>query len=103
MNFFLIPSLGAEGAAIAAFITQTFIGMVQFIYCSRIFNFEFSVKRVYPYLLYVLSIITIFYFFQSVNFSYLNLLIELLLGTFSLFIFKMIDLKELKEQFKMEN
>ncbi len=102
MNFFLIQSLGAEGAAIAAFTTQTFIGMVQFIYCSRMFNFEFSVKRVYPYVLYVLSIITIFYFFQSLNFSYLNLVIELLLGTFSLFIFSMINLKELKEQFKME-
>ena len=103
MNFFLIPSLGAEGAAIAAFTTQTFIGIVQFIHCSRMFNFEFSVKRVYPYFLYVLSIITIFYFFQSVNFSYFNLFIELLLGTFSLFIFKLIDLKELKDQFKMKN
>jgi O-antigen/teichoic acid export membrane protein len=103
MNFFLIPSLGAEGAAITAFTTQTFIGMVQFIYCSRMFNFEFSLKRIYPYLLYVLSIVTIFYFFQSVNVSYLILFIELLLGTFSLFIFRMINLKELKEQFKMEN
>ena len=103
MNFFLIPSLGAEGTAIATFTTQTFIGMIQFIYCSRMFNFDFSAKRIYPYVFYVLSIITIFYFFQSIKFSYLNLFMELLLGTFSLFIFRMIHFKELKEQFKMEN
>jgi O-antigen/teichoic acid export membrane protein len=103
MNFFLIPSLGAEGAAISAFSTQTFIGVVQFIYCSRMFNFEFSVKRIYSYLLYVLSIVLIFYLFQSVNVNYYYLFIELLLGTIALFVFKMIHLKELREQFKMED
>jgi len=102
MNLYLIPKMGAEGAAIAAFTTQTFVGLIQFIYCSKMFHFDFSVKMVNRYLLYIVSIISIFYFFHWYKVEYWMLIVEIVLGTMALFVFKMIHIKALKKEFKME-
>ena len=99
LNFILTPTLGAEGSAIAAFSTQTFIALIQFFYCAKMFHFDFSVKYVNRYILYIGTIVIIFFLLNTYPIGEWTLITELLLGTLSLFVFKMINLKALKSEF----
>lgn len=103
VNFTLIPSLGAEGAAIAAFSTQTFVALLQFFYTARLFDFEFSVKMVNRYILYTISIFAIFFFLQTKKVNYVHLVIELVLGIIAMFATKMVHIKALRKQFRIED
>lgn len=100
LNVLLIPKYGAEGAAFTAFCTQCFIAIVQFFYCSKMFHFQFSLKIVIPYVLFIGAIIGIFFLFESLQLGDVSLLLELFIGSISLFVFKMINVKELIIQFK---
>lgn len=103
MNLFLIPKLGAEGTAISAFTTQTSVAFLQFIYCFRMFHFKFSLNSFINYFAFLIVIIGTFYLLSSLKFSYWILFVEILAGTISLFVFKLIDLKSIKSEMKLEN
>lgn len=100
LNCILIPKHGAVGAAFTTFCTQCFIAIIQFLYCAKMFHFRFSVKTISPYVMYIGFIIGIFFLFESLQIGNVALLIELVLGIIALFVFKMIDVKELLVQFK---
>jgi len=102
LNFLFIPKYGAEGAAFTAFCTQSFIAIIQFIYCTKMFHFQFSIKTISPYLGYIGTVFGIFFLIDFLQLDHISLFIELILGAISLFAFKMIDVKELINQFKSQ-
>ncbi len=103
LNVFLIPKYGATGTAFVACITQCFIALIQFIYCAKEFQFKFSSIILLRYLFFVASVIGIFLVFQNIEMGSSKLIIELILCACTLFIFKMIDVKKLKTQFRSES
>jgi O-antigen/teichoic acid export membrane protein len=102
MNFYLIPQFGATGAAFTAFCTQSFIALIQFIYCRKEFQFRFCWEWIVRYFLFVGFVIAIFLLIPTLEMGPISILIELLLGVISLFIFKMIDVRTLIFQFNSE-
>jgi O-antigen/teichoic acid export membrane protein len=96
LNLFLIPEFGATGAAFASFLTQSFIALVQIVYCLKIFKLTISIKTLIKYLMFVLLIVSVS-FWQEAN-EYL-ILYQILLGISLMFALSFVDLKNLKELF----
>jgi O-antigen/teichoic acid export membrane protein len=96
LNFYLIPTHGAEGSAFASFVTQSFIALIQFFYCLRIFKLNISLITILNYSLFVLALVLISNWL--VNSDWL-ISIQLVLGISLMFILSFIDLKNLKELF----
>lgn len=100
INSFLIPEYGATGAAIATVITQSLISAIQFVYSIRILKVKFSVRDVLLFVGYVGVLLAIGYFFRADSLlSFAAILFATLL---SMFIFRIIDLKNLKLILKKE-
>lgn len=97
LNALLIPKYGAAGSAFATLITQTFTALIQMAFCHSLFSIPFSWLQIFNYsgfilLMGLLPIIT-----DQTEFL---LLIQLVAGIAGMFLFKFIDLKELKLAFK---
>jgi O-antigen/teichoic acid export membrane protein len=95
LNLYLIPTRGAEGAAFATFITQSFTAVIQFGYCMKLFSIKINKQRVLYYLfliggLYVFSAS----FFNSGYFLFKQLTIGIALLLLLSF-FRVNDLKQL--------
>lgn len=99
LNFYLIPVYGSTGAALATFATQSSIAIIQFIYCAKNFNFQFSWNLFFRYFSFISLTFVVFYLFKAVQITTLTLIIEVICCTLVLFITKMIDIKTLKVQF----
>lgn len=102
LNLILIPKYGAEGTAIVACITQCFIALIQFIYCAKEFQFQFSIIVISRYLFFVGSIIGILTITPFCHLGNIGLIIELILCSLAMFVFKMIDVKGMQVQFQKE-
>lgn len=96
LNLALIPIYEAEGSAFASLITQFIVLVAQIVICNRIFNFkinyQYLLKIAILLILIILSIITIRKYSESI---YLALTIIVPLSGLFIFIFKIINLKEL--------
>jgi O-antigen/teichoic acid export membrane protein len=95
LNLYLIPTRGAEGAAFATFITQSFTAVIQFGYCMKLFSIKINKQRVIYYLfliggLYVFSAS----FFNSGYFLFKQLTLGIALLLLLSF-FRVNDLKQL--------
>ena len=53
LNLILIPKYMAYGAAISAVITQSFVGLCQFIIAARLFKFGFDLRLVFRILVFI--------------------------------------------------
>ena len=93
INLFLIPKYGAPGAAFTAFITQSFISVLQFVYCMRLFNIKINWMLVLRYAILIISLISIRYIFKSNSYV---LMIQILTGTLLLFLLSFIQINNLK-------
>lgn len=100
MNLFLIPRYGATGAAIATVITQSSISAIQFIYSIRVLKVEFSMKDVLLFALFVGGLIGICYFLRADSLITFFAILAATLA--SMFVFRIIDLKNLVQVFKGE-
>lgn len=98
MNSFLIPKYGATGAAIATVITQSSISAIQFVYSIKVLDVRFSIKDVSLFLLYLGGLIGLCYFLRAD--SLLTFFAILAASLASMFIFRIIDLKNLFQVFK---
>jgi len=94
MNSYLIPEYGATGAAIATVITQSLISAIQFVYSIRILKIQFKLKDTAFFIGYVTVLIVGCYFFRA-N-SALTFMALLFASLLSMFIFRIIDVKNLK-------
>jgi len=100
MNLFLIPEYGATGAAIATMITQSAISAIQFVYSIRILKAPFQWKEVLLFVLFVGGLVGICYFLRAD--SLLTFFAILAATLASMFLFRIIDLKNLIQVFKGE-
>lgn len=57
LNLILIPKYQTYGAAIAAVFTQGFVGLSQFIFASRKFNFGFDLKLIFKLLVFSAGVV----------------------------------------------
>jgi O-antigen/teichoic acid export membrane protein len=94
LNFTLIPRFGAEGAAFASFATQSFVAIIQFIFCLKFFQLSISFRTILKYCIFVLVLLVV-----SFNLIHFKLLIpvQLLIGSLLMFAFSFVDIKNLKE------
>ena len=100
MNSFLIPEYGATGAAVATVITQSLISAIQFIYSVRLLKVPFSILNVSLFVLYIGGLLGICYFFRADS---IVTFLGILAASFaSMFLFRIIDLKNLFQVFKGE-
>lgn len=100
MNSFLIPEYGATGAAVATVITQSLISAIQFVYSVKILKVPFSIVDISLFVLYIGGLIGICYLLRAD--SAMTFVAVLLATLFSMFLFRIIDLKNLFQIFKGE-
>jgi O-antigen/teichoic acid export membrane protein len=94
LNLYLIPTRGAEGAAFASFITQSFTATIQFIYCLNLFAIKVNKRLVLNYL----ALLILLYGFSNTFFdSSYFLLKQISLGVILLLLLSFIRIKDLKE------
>jgi O-antigen/teichoic acid export membrane protein len=94
LNFYLIPAYGAMGSAFASFLTQTFIALIQFFYCLKIFKLTISIKTILSYSIFIFLLIFVSKWQASSNFL---IVFQLLLGVMLMFFLSFIDVKNLKD------
>lgn len=98
-NALLIPEYGAAGSAFATLVTQGFTALIQLFYAHSKLEIPFRFKQTLRFAGFT-SIFLVFYFFIPQN-EY-SIYLQLAAGTIGLFVFKLIDVKELKKQFSTE-
>jgi len=98
INAFLIPDYGAKGAAVATVITQSLISGIQFVYSVRVLKVPFPLLDVALFTLYIGSLIGIGYFLRANDAMTFIAVLTASLAT--MFIFRIIDLKNLFRVFK---
>lgn len=103
LNLTLIPTLKAEGAAIATLITQSFTALIQVLLVMRVFKFSID----WPTLIR-LALFTLLYLFTTMHIhqNYAGIwgvFFSLALGIVFLFIFKLLDIKDFLSLLKSIN
>jgi O-antigen/teichoic acid export membrane protein len=93
VNFFLIPEYGALGAAFTAFITQSLISILQFVYCMNLFQIKINWVLVLRYCVLIFSLLTIRYLFKNQDYV---LFIQMISGALLLFLLSFIQINALK-------
>jgi len=100
INAFLIPRYGATGAAIATVITQSLISGTQFIYSIRVLKVPFKLTEIGLFIGFIGALIGMGYYFRADSaFTFIALLFGALL---SMFLFRIIDLKNLLQIFRQQ-
>ena len=97
-NLYLIPLYGAMGAAIATVTTQSAVSLIQFVYCIRVLNIDFSLVTVSQFFLFIGSLSTLCYFVRAE--SALVFICILLAAFISMILFRLIDLKAVAQTLK---
>lgn len=96
LNLILIPSKGAEGAAIATVSTQTFTALWQIFLTLKIFKLNVVSRDLIRMVIFTLSLFVAFFMIeQFFSNNYFKILSYFIFGTISLFSLKLINLKEL--------
>jgi O-antigen/teichoic acid export membrane protein len=96
LNFYFIPTHGAVGAAFVSFVTQSFIAIIQFFYCLKIFSLAISIKTFLNYLVFIILLFSLSNWLTDYD---LLMPIQLILGVTLMFVLSFIDLKNLKDLF----
>jgi O-antigen/teichoic acid export membrane protein len=94
LNFYLIPSHGAVGSAFASFVTQTFIAVIQFFYCLKIFKLTISIKTILNYLVFITLLVLLSNWQFDSDFL---IPVQLFVGALLMFMLSFVDLKNVKD------
>ena len=96
MNIFLIPKLGAQGAAIACLLTQGFMALVQLMLCTKRFGYSIRQLGIHKYLLFSSWMFGLHMLpLQPLT----SILLMIAGGTVGLFLFRLIDLRAMARIF----
>lgn len=97
LNLFLIPSLLAEGAAIATCITQSFVFIVQIYAVFHIFKLQIPILKIVRFSLYALAVIGISSLIQSLSSLQflINFALAIIISIFAAFLLKIVPLDTL--------
>lgn len=101
VNFYLIPTYGAFGAAIATLITQSLVSLIQIVYSLHLLKIPFSTTVLVQFLFFVGSVTALGYFVRAE--SLFVLLILLIAGFGAMLLFKLVDLQNLRGLLKQKN
>ena len=98
LNYFLILTIKAEGAALATVITQFFVLIAEIILVMKTFQLKTEYASIFRLLGFVSFLISGSYFLTNYSgFDWgLNFLLNLLLGLSLAFLFKLIDIRGIK-------
>jgi O-antigen/teichoic acid export membrane protein len=94
LNFYLIPEYGAAGSAFASFVTQTFIALIQFIHCLKVFKLAVSLKTIFNFSIFITLLILASKWQSSGIYLIIS---QLIIGVSLMFILSFINLKNLKD------
>ncbi len=98
LNFFLINKFGAQGAAIATFITQTVMTIIQYYLVLKVFSMKLPIKHAFLFIIFIfiVIIITILTKEYSPLPFYLNIGIGILISLGLAFTLRLIKFKNFK-------
>ena len=103
LNFLLIPAYKAEGAAVAALITQWIAAIIQVLLVYRIFRFKFNAKLFGSLLMVCVVVISTFYI---TAFSEMKPMLAFVLvftsGILAAFVFRLLRVGDLKEMIRQQ-
>ena len=88
--------MGAKGAGISMFATQTFVAISQFLLAKLKFEFPIHLRHLFPYFIYITFLISPCFFFTHDKDLFIW---QLAIGLISLFALKFININELKKAF----
>ena len=94
LNLYLIPTRGAEGAAFATFITQSFTALIQFIYCLNLFSIKVNIRLVLNYVILLISLFAFSHYFFDTNYFLLK---QLSFGVTLLLLLSFLRIKDFRE------
>jgi O-antigen/teichoic acid export membrane protein len=97
LNALLIPKYGATGSAVATLITQSMTAVVQTYYCHSQLNLGRYAEELFKFIGFTLVLTTLALLFKEVHYLWVILLIS---GFFGLFLFRLIDLKEILNSYR---
>jgi O-antigen/teichoic acid export membrane protein len=92
VNVVLIPKHGAAGAAIAVLFTQSITALAQLIYCHLKYSFAINWKEILNYSLFIAVLLITPIILKD---SVFQLYVQVSTGIIGLFLFKLIDVKEI--------
>jgi O-antigen/teichoic acid export membrane protein len=96
LNLLLIPKYQALGAAYAAIITQTFIGITNCYFAYKVLKLEFNKVIFLKLLMLFIMLCIVALLCKTYTISLLvSLTILCLIGGSSIFVFKLLDIKQL--------
>jgi O-antigen/teichoic acid export membrane protein len=101
-NIYLIPTMGALGCAISAFITQAFVSLVLVIISARSLQVYFNIRSIISFVLYAGSIFTIKQFVPLSISAGSSLWLDITLVLVFSFVFSIIDFNSLRKIWKLK-
>lgn len=96
LDFLLIPTAGAIGAAIANTITQSLSAFIGYLYIKKIININLQLRDLFPFFLLSSFIAITIAFVNSFFIKVLILSLFFIVGSFVLIFFKIVSKDELK-------
>jgi len=101
-NIYLIPTMGALGCAISAFITQAFVSLVLVIISARSLQVYFNIRSIISFVLYAGSIFTIKQFVPLSISAGSSLWLDITSVLVFSFVFSIIDFNSLRKIWKLK-
>jgi O-antigen/teichoic acid export membrane protein len=98
-NALLIPEYGAAGSAFATLVTQGFTALIQLFYAHSKLEIPFQFAQTLRFIGFSALLLALYFFIPENEY---NIYLQLIAGTIGLFVFRLIDVKELKKQFSTE-
>lgn len=95
-NALLIPEYGAAGSAFATLVTQGFTALIQLFYAHSKLEIPFQFAQTLRFIGFSALLLALYFFIPENEY---NIYLQLIAGTIGLFVFRLIDVKELKKQF----
>jgi len=94
MNFILIPSFFAKGAAVASLMTQFSTALIQVILCKRIFNLKIDFKLISKFLAFIGATLTITWWMSNTSLPWMiSLVIAMTISLGIALIIRLVNLK----------
>jgi hypothetical protein len=101
-NIYLIPTMGALGCAISAFITQAFVSLVLVIISARSLQVYFNIRSMFSFILYTISLFSIKQLLESRLSAGSALWLDITFVLVFAFIFSIIDFNSLRKIWQLK-
>jgi O-antigen/teichoic acid export membrane protein len=101
-NMYLIPTMGALGCAISAFITQVFVSLVLVIISARSLQVYFNIRSMFSFILYTISLFSIKQLLESRLSAGSALWLDITFVLVFAFIFSIIDFNSLRKIWQLK-